>query len=92
MCDLPVRHPVIFQDFSNGSFVVHKSRLPFSAIVLDHAHEQGNVLIKGSGGAVGLTENAAALRRWMVSGSETARMVAEFENVAPSYKNPAHHE
>ena len=87
-----MRHPSIFQDFGNGSFVIHNSRRPFSAIALDHAHKQENALIKGDGGAVSLTENAGALRRWMVSWPETARMIAEFDNVSPSYKTPAHHE
>ena len=33
-----------------------------------HAHEQVNAGVKGEGGAVCLTENPAALRRWMVAG------------------------
>jgi len=32
-----------------------------------------------TGGAVGLTENPAALRHWMISGLEVARLIAEFE-------------
>ena len=72
MCELPVKHPNVFQQFSSGSFVVHKTKRPFSAIALDHAHEQENASIKGDGGAVGLTENPAALRRWMVCGPEVA--------------------
>ena len=35
--------------------------------------------MKGYGGAVGLTENHAALRRWMVFGPEMARLIGEFE-------------
>ena len=35
--------------------------------------------MKGEGGAVGLTENPAALRRWMVAGPELSRMIEEFE-------------
>jgi len=62
MCELPVKHPNVFQQFSSGSFVVQKTKRPFSAIALDHAHEQENALIKGDRGAVGLTENPAALR------------------------------
>ena len=53
MCELPVRHSNVFQQFSSGSFVVHKTKRPFSAIALDHAHEQENASIKGDGGAVG---------------------------------------
>ena len=47
---------------------------------IDHAHEQNNALVKGEGGAVGLTENPSALRRWTVSGPEVARIINEFEN------------
>ena len=35
--------------------------------------------MKGDSGAVGLTENPAALHRWMVSGREMARLIQEFE-------------
>ena len=51
----------------------------FSAIAIDQAHEQNIAMVKGHGGAVGLTENPAALRRWMVFGTEVARLIAEFE-------------
>ena len=39
-----------------------------------------------------MTENPAALRRWMVSGPEVARMIKEFENVVPSCEFLGHHE
>ena len=39
-----------------------------------------------------MTENPAALRRWMASGPEAARMIKEFENVVPSCKFLGHHE
>ncbi len=45
----------------------------------DQAHEQNNQMVKGSGGAVGLTENPSAFRRWMVAGPEQARLLNEFE-------------
>ena len=51
----------------------------FSGIVTDHAHEQNNASVKGDSGGVGLTENPAALRRWMVTGPEMARLIGEFE-------------
>lgn len=69
----------IFQDFQEGRFVLQKSERPFSKLALDHAHEQNNALVKGDGGAVGLTDNPSALRRWMISGPEVARVVREFE-------------
>ena len=48
--------------------------------------------MKGEGGAVGLTENPAALRRWMVAGPELARMVEEFEEVFSASESQNHHE
>ena len=51
----------------------------FSGIAIDQAHEQNNASVTGDGGAVGLSENPAALRCWMVSGPEMARLIGEFE-------------
>ena len=89
------QHPDIYQEFNAGAFVVHKTTRVFSSIALDHANEQINSLIKGDGGAVGLTENPGALRRWMIAGPEIARMIQEFENSLSSTraKNTSlHHE
>jgi hypothetical protein len=74
-----------------------KLQRAFSAIALDHAHEQLNARIKGVGGAVGLTENTQALNRWMVAGPEIARAVEEFEitaalNVNTDLEFEGHHE
>ena len=44
------------------------------------AHEQGYANVKGEGGAVGLTDNPSALRRWMVAGPDLSRMIQEFES------------
>ena len=52
MCSLSSTHPEIHQEFTNGSFVVHKTDKVFSSIALDHAHEQANAHVKGEGGAV----------------------------------------
>ncbi|KAK3747214.1 hypothetical protein QZH41_014645, partial [Actinostola sp. cb2023] len=65
--------------FISGAFVVNKSTRVFSSIALDHAQKQENASIKEDGGAVGLTENPQALRRWMIGGPELARMVNEYE-------------
>ena len=51
----------------------------FSAIPFDQAHEQENKIVKGLGGAVGLTENPVAFKRWMLSGQEVARLVTQFQ-------------
>ena len=72
MCELPGKHPHVHAQFCKGSFVVHKTKRCFSSVALDHAHEQVNAGFKGEGGAMGLTENPAALRRWMVAGPELA--------------------
>ena len=61
-------------------WVISKSSNTFSSIPIDQAHEQNNARVKGSGGAVGLTESPVAFRRWMVAGPETARVLQEFEN------------
>ncbi|CAL4083046.1 unnamed protein product, partial [Meganyctiphanes norvegica] len=62
----------------NGHFAVQKNSKVFSATSIDQCHEQMNRLIKGEGGAVGLTENPQALERWMVSGPEISRLIGEF--------------
>ena len=36
-------------------------------------------MIKGDGGTVGLTEDASALRKWMVSGTEISHLIEQFE-------------
>ena len=80
MISLNTMHPEIASQFTNeGSFTVRKTGRKFSAMAFDQAHEQNNAMVKGEGGAVGLTENPGALRRWMVSGPEIARIVNEFE-------------
>ena len=48
--------------------MVKKTAHRFSAIAIDQGHEQTNAAVNNDGGAVGLTKNPAALRRWMVSG------------------------
>ena len=51
--------PQIYHKFASGAFIVQSAKA-FSAIAVDHAHEQNNVSVKGDGGAVGLTENPTA--------------------------------
>ena len=61
---------------------------------MDQNHEQENEMIKGDGGAVGLTESPAALRRWMIAGPEIARGVKEIESTYDVRKphDNRHHE
>lgn len=63
------------------NWVLTKTRRKFASMPLDQAHEQNNETVKGSGGAIGLTENPAALKRWMVAGPEQARILSEFEEL-----------
>ena len=76
MLSLSVSHPNIHQEFKLGKFTVHKTNRAFSAIALDHVHEQMNAHVTGVGGAIGLTERSDALLRWMVSGPEIARILS----------------
>ena len=94
MITLQDRHPDVYNQFLKGNFVVKKTTHSFSAIAIDQAHEQNNASVKGDGGAVGLTENPAALHRWMVSGPEMARLVGEFEASSEKRKetDTRHHE
>ena len=50
--------PDVAIEFNEGKFVLKKTTRHFSAIHIDQAHEQNNAMVKGDGGAVGLTENA----------------------------------
>ena len=73
------RLPQTYAYLLNGGFTVQKTFKVFSAIAIDQAHEQNNAMVKGDGGAVGLTENPATLQRWMISVPEVARLISEFE-------------
>lgn len=41
---------------------------------------QINATLKGNGGAVGLTDNPSALRRWVVEGPELASFIEQFHD------------
>ena len=53
MISFEQQHPEVAREFHRGNFVVHKSRMEFSAIAIDQAHEQNNEVIKGNGGQLG---------------------------------------
>ena len=72
-------HPNTLTEFKKGHFTVRKTLNRFSAIAIDHAHEQNNKWVKGDGGVIGLTENSSELLRWTVSGPEIARIINEFQ-------------
>ena len=72
--DMPTleKHPHLAYAFQRGAFVVHKPSRDFSAIAIDQAHEQASAVIKADGGAIGVTDDPLALRRWMVAGPEVS--------------------
>ena len=70
MIDLKEVHPSLYEKISDGKFTVQKPNRKFSKIALDQNNEQLNAEIKGVGGAIGLTENDAALQRWLITGPE----------------------
>ena len=51
MMTLHERHPDIATQFVQGGFVMRKTKHPFSAIAIEHAHKQKNKVVKGDGGA-----------------------------------------
>ena len=82
---------VLKQFVENGFWVVTKTWNKFSAtcMPIGQAHKQSNKRVKGSGGAVGLT----AFRKWMVAGSEQARIIQEFEDTyMTADTNDEHHD
>ncbi|KAG1692632.1 Lysosome membrane protein 2 [Nymphon striatum] len=81
MAELTTKHPDVAKKFKESHFTVQKTQRAFSSIPIDQAHEQNNACIKGDGGAVGLTDNPSALRRWMVAGPEVVRVIEEFQDV-----------
>ena len=50
-----------------------------SGLAIDQAHKQANAVVKGDGGANGVTKDPSALRRWMVSGPESSWSVNQYE-------------
>ena len=77
MENLPLSIRSEFED--HGHWVVCKTENRFSTMPIDQAHEQNNAVIKGSGGAIGFTENPSAFRKWVIAGPEQAQVIVEFE-------------
>jgi len=50
--------PETSAEFKNGNFVVVKTNPTFSSLLIGQAHEQNNKIVKGDGGAIGLTESS----------------------------------
>jgi hypothetical protein len=79
LLQLENRCPLVHRKCVEGNFVTQKTAHKFSALAHDQIHEQQNAILKGDGGIIGITENEAALKRWMVSGPEIGRMISEYE-------------
>ena len=92
MVQLHDTHRDVYDQFVQGHFTAQKSPHVLSSIALDQNYEQLNRLIKGVGGAVGITENPGALLRWMVAGPEVTRLVNEFEYTQNVVRDSKHHE
>ena len=75
---LPHTNPNVNDAFINeGNFVISRTPDAFSAMGIEQCHEQLNELVKGEGGAIGLTEDED--RQKVVCGPEVARIVMKFE-------------
>ena len=79
----------IREDFKKH-WVVAKTSNRFSSIPIDQAHEQENAKMKGLGGVIGLTENPAALNRWMVCGPEVTKLFDQFESELSVHGSGSH--
>ena len=74
--------------------MTQKTSHKFSGLALDQIHEQLNAMVKGDGGVLGITENEAALHRWMVAGPELARILNDYDakHSAKRKESDQHHE
>ena len=72
--------PAVDMEFRKGHFVTQKGSHKFSMLAHDQVHEQLNAVVKGEGGIIGITENEAALKRWMIAGPEIAAILSEYED------------
>ena len=78
MSILGEKHPQLAHAFQRGAFFVHKSSRDFSAIAIDQEHELANV-VTANCGAIGMTEDPSALRKWMVADPEVSQPAAQYE-------------
>ncbi|KAE8742640.1 hypothetical protein FOCC_FOCC011820 [Frankliniella occidentalis] len=93
LADLQAVAPELHIEFSKGNMFFPKTKRRFSCLGFDQVHEQNNALVKGDGGAVGLTEEPDDLRRWMLAGPEVQRILNEFESSsADRCTDDLHHE
>ena len=79
MMMLSEKQPGVLAEFKAGKFVTYKTSNKISAMAIDQCYEQNNAVVKGSGGAIGLTGNPGALRRWIGAEPEIVRITKKFE-------------
>ena len=89
---LEIEIPARAAEFKNGNFVVNKINRAFSPLPIDQAHEKNNKIVKGDGGAIGLTGSSTQLMRCMVSRPEMPRIIKEFELSQELVRNIARQE
>ena len=71
--------PVHISDMKSLPDILSENTNKFSTMPFDPGHEQENKIVKGSNGVIGLTVNPDAVRRWMLSEPEMARLLKQFE-------------
>ena len=94
MSALETTDPDIHKEFMDGNFTVHKNKIPFCAVGVDHALEHINRIMKVTGGLVGITQNASARERFFLTAPELSRLAAEAHEMAgtPTAAKKRHHE
>ncbi|KAL5007723.1 hypothetical protein ScPMuIL_016529 [Solemya velum] len=94
MAALETTDPDIHKEFMDGNFTVHKNKIPFCAVGVDHALEHINRIMKVTGGLVGITQNASARERFFLTAPELSRLAVEAHEMAGSQKKSRkdHHE
>ncbi len=65
-------HSIVKEFQDHGHWVVTKTTNHLSAMPINQAHEQNNMMVNSCSGVVGLTENPAAFRKWRIAGPEQA--------------------
>ena len=60
---LPQQNLNVYEQFLKGQFTTQKEIRKFLRISDDHAHEQNNKIVKGTGGAIGIFDSPVALAK-----------------------------
>ena len=84
MTALQTIDPDIYQEFMVGNFTVNKNPIPFCAVGVDHALEHINRMMKVTGGFVGITQNASARDRFVLTVPERGKLAEEAHQMAGS--------